>query len=143
MLLTRARPEASSLGLPIDYLSALSKTASVGTPSLANIANATGLPPVLTPPCVTAAWTLLTSATATDNDVRDQLIQYAWDRAATNKTTGKFPDDYNADTGDRPSSGGGVAGCVSITPLSPLACRAQLTDTLAAQRLVLYSRTWR
>ncbi|RPD76749.1 hypothetical protein L226DRAFT_611194 [Lentinus tigrinus ALCF2SS1-7] len=82
---TLLQTEASPLGLPIDYVSALSKTAST-------------------------AWTLLTSATVTDDGVRDQLIQYAWDRAATNKTTGKYPDVYDADTGDRVSSGGGVAG---------------------------------
>ncbi|RDX42058.1 hypothetical protein OH76DRAFT_146300 [Lentinus brumalis] len=77
--------EASPLGLPIDYVNALSNTAST-------------------------AWTLLTSATVTDDGVRDQFIQYAWDRASSNKTSGQFPDVYNAATGDRPSSGGGSAG---------------------------------
>ncbi|RPD75310.1 hypothetical protein L226DRAFT_560366 [Lentinus tigrinus ALCF2SS1-7] len=48
--------------------------------------------------------------TVTDDGVRDQLIQYAWDRASFNKTSGEFPDVYNAVTGDRASSGGGSAG---------------------------------
>ena len=57
-----------------------------------------------------SAWTLLTSATVTDDGVRDQLVQYAWNRAATNKTAGGYPDVYNAVSGLLLSSGGGVAG---------------------------------
>ncbi len=57
-----------------------------------------------------SAWTLLMSATVTDHGVRDQLIQYAWDRASFNKTSGEFPDVYNAATGVRASSSGGSAG---------------------------------
>ncbi len=101
-----AGSEASPLGLPIDYVNALSNTASTGRPGtlpLITVASTRLRSP-------TSAWTLLTSATVTDDGVRDQFIQYAWDRASSNKTSGQFPDVYNAATGDRPSSGGGSAG---------------------------------
>ncbi|KAI0705121.1 hypothetical protein C8T65DRAFT_740959 [Cerioporus squamosus] len=79
---TLLQTEALTLGLPIDNVNTMSNTSST-------------------------AWTLLTSATVTDDGVRDQLIQYAWDRASFNKTAGAFPDVYNVATGDHPKEARG------------------------------------
>ena len=98
---------ASPLGLPIDSVSAVSNTTSIGTLSPTAYLERNADPP---PGNSNSAWTLLTSATVTDDGVRDQLVQYAWNRAATNKTAGGYPDIYNAVSGLLLSSGGGVAG---------------------------------
>ncbi|RPD75338.1 DUF1793-domain-containing protein [Lentinus tigrinus ALCF2SS1-7] len=57
------------------------------------------------------AWTLFTAATVTDEGVRDQLIQRAWERAASNKTgtiPDALPDAYNDVTGEAVNHGGGA-----------------------------------
>ncbi|KAI0705088.1 hypothetical protein C8T65DRAFT_577862 [Cerioporus squamosus] len=46
-----------------------------------------------------AAWSLLTAATVTDDGVRNQLIQGVWSRISSNTTQGAFPDQYNDATG--------------------------------------------
>ncbi|RPD75342.1 hypothetical protein L226DRAFT_534905 [Lentinus tigrinus ALCF2SS1-7] len=46
-----------------------------------------------------AAWSLLTAATVTDDGVRNQLIQGVWSRISSNTTLGAFPDQYNGATG--------------------------------------------
>ncbi|TFK80596.1 hypothetical protein K466DRAFT_636552 [Polyporus arcularius HHB13444] len=62
------------------------------------------------------AWTFFTAASVTDNGVRDQLIQHAWDRASSNKSTAlldwplanQFPNYYDVMTGDKSNEGGGA-----------------------------------
>ncbi|RPD54725.1 hypothetical protein L226DRAFT_560384 [Lentinus tigrinus ALCF2SS1-7] len=68
-----------------------------------------------------SAWTLFTAATVTDDGVRNQLVQYAWDRASFNKTSGQFPDVYNDATGAISSSRGGNAGSALGAMFAPLA----------------------
>ncbi|TFK89099.1 DUF1793-domain-containing protein [Polyporus arcularius HHB13444] len=47
-----------------------------------------------------AAWSLLTAATVSDDGVRNQLIQGVWSRISSNTTgQGAFPDQYNDATG--------------------------------------------
>ncbi|KAI0705087.1 hypothetical protein C8T65DRAFT_240266 [Cerioporus squamosus] len=85
---------ASSLGL--DFDKALSNTAS-------------------------SAWTLFTAATVTDDGVRNELVQYTWDRASFNKTAGEFPDVYDDITGDISTDRGGRAGPALGAMFAPLA----------------------
>ncbi|KAI0746013.1 hypothetical protein C8Q76DRAFT_606683 [Earliella scabrosa] len=56
---------------------------------------------------VSAAWTLLTSATVTDPGVRNTFIDRVWNKINSNQTRGAFPDQYNATDG---SNIGGNAG---------------------------------
>ncbi len=57
-----------------------------------------------------SAWSLFTAATVMDDGVRNQLVQYAWDRASFNKTGGQFPDVYDYTTGAISDNRGGRAG---------------------------------
>ncbi|TFK92712.1 hypothetical protein K466DRAFT_581623 [Polyporus arcularius HHB13444] len=68
-----------------------------------------------------SAWTLFTAATVTDDGVRNQLVQYAWDRASFNKTAGQFPDVYDYITGDISDNRGGRAGPALGAMFAPLA----------------------
>lgn len=69
------------------------------------------------------AWMLFTAATVLDDSVRDQLIQFAWNRAVLNASPGELPDMYNVVTGDISDYRGGRAGQVIICPVRSLVLR--------------------
>ncbi|RDX47956.1 hypothetical protein OH76DRAFT_1405499 [Lentinus brumalis] len=68
-----------------------------------------------------SAWSLFTAATVMDDGVRNQLVQYAWDRASFNKTGGQFPDVYDYTTGAISDNRGGRAGPALGAMFAPLA----------------------
>ncbi|KAI0712927.1 hypothetical protein C8T65DRAFT_726919 [Cerioporus squamosus] len=79
------------------------------------------------------AWTLFTAATATDDGVRNQLIQYVWGRAASNKTAGELPDVYEDITGASASNGGGAGPALGAV-FVPLSLSVQNTTIVVPPR---------
>ncbi len=95
-----------------------------------------------------SAWTLFTAATVTDDGVRDQLIQYAWDRASFNETDAtsvdgpnEFPDAYDASaTGETVNHGGGAgyASVSSIRRALPLLTASRPSAPPSAQYFLIW-----
>ena len=69
-----------------------------------------------------SAWLLFTSAIVTDDGVRDQLIESAWNRASFNGTGGGVPTQFN--NGNASSIGqGGMAGYATSCMHFMILCR--------------------